>query len=113
MLKMVRKNIVRGVVLSVGLSAGLSAGPGFAEMAAAPDSGGQAVEEMAGEEMIAQVARVDAGGIEGRARGDVDATKAVPASRMTWESAAPQLDPFGNETVPVFDSAYSGREPVR
>jgi hypothetical protein len=107
MLKMVRKNIVAGVVLSVGLSAGLSAGPGFAEMAA-PDSGGQAVEEM-----IAQVARVDADGIEGMARGGADATKAVPASRMTWESAAPQLDPFGNETVPVFDSAYSGREPVR
>lgn len=104
MLKMVRKNIVGSVVLSVGLSAG----PGFAEVVAAPDSGGQA-----GEEMIAQVARVDAGGIEGMARGGADATKAVPASRMTWESAAPQLDPFGNETVPVFDSAYSGREPVR
>ncbi len=113
MLKMVRKNIVGSVVLSVGLSAGLSAGPGFAEMAAVPDSGGQAVEEMAGEEMIAQVARVDAGGIEGMARGGADATKAAPASRMTWESAAPQLDPFGNETVPVFNSAYSGREPVR
>ncbi|GEO41839.1 hypothetical protein SAE02_59870 [Skermanella aerolata] len=108
MLKMVRKNIVRGVVLSVALSAGL----GFAGMAA-PDSGGQAVEEIDVEEMIAQVARVDAGGIEGMARGDADATKAVPASRMTWESAAPQLDPFGNEMVPVFDSAYSGREPVR
>jgi hypothetical protein len=113
MLEMVWKNIVGGVVLSVGLSAG----PGFAEMAA-PDSGGHAVEEMAVEEMaveemIAQVARVDAGGIEGMARGDADATKAAPASRMTWESAAPQLDPFGNETVPVFDSAYSGREPVR
>ena len=117
MLKMVRKNIVGSVVLSVGLSAGLSAGPGFAEMAA-PDSGGHAgeemaVEEMAVEAMIAQVARVDAGGIEGMARGDADAMRAVPASRMTWESAAPQLDPFGNETVPVFDSAYSGREPVR
>jgi hypothetical protein len=113
MLKMVRKNIVGGVVLFVGLVTGLSAGPGFAEMAAAPDSGGRALEEMAVEEMIAQVARVDAGDIEGMARGDADATKAVPASRMTWESAAPQLDPFGNETVPVFDSAYSGREPVR
>jgi hypothetical protein len=113
MLKMVRKNIVGSVVLSVGLSAGLSAGPGFAEMAAGSDSGGHAVEEMAVEAMIAQVARVDAGGIEGMARGDADAMRAVPASRMTWESAAPQLDPFGNETVPVFDSAYSGREPVR
>lgn len=112
MLKMVRKNIVGSVVLSVGLSAGLSAGPGFAEMAA-PDSGRRAAEEMAAEEMIAQVARVDAGGTEGMARSDADATKAAPASRMTWESAAPQLDPFGNETVPVFDSAYSGREPVR
>jgi hypothetical protein len=109
MLKMVGKNIVGVVVLFVGLSAG----PGFAEMAAVPDSGGQAVEEMAGEEMIAQVARIDAGGIEGMARGDADDTKAALPSRMTWESAAPQLDPFGNETVPVFDSAYSGREPVR
>lgn len=113
MLKMVRKNIVGSIVLSVGLSLGLSAGPGFAEMAAAPGSGGQAAEEMAGEEMIAQVARVDAGGIERMARGGADAAKAAPASRMTWESAALQLDPFGNETVPIFDSAYSGRESVR
>jgi len=66
MLKMVRKNIVRGVVLFVGLAAGLSAGPGFAEMATASDSGGHAVEEMALEEMIAQVARVDAGGAIGK-----------------------------------------------
>jgi hypothetical protein len=33
----------------------------------------------------------------------------APASHMTWELAAPQLDPYGNETVPVFESAYSGR----
>ena len=109
MLKMVRKNIVGSVLLFVGLSAG----PGFAEMAAAPDSGGQAVEEMAREEMIAQVARIDAGAIDGMAQGDAGAPKAVPESQMTWESAAPQLDPFGNESVPVFDSAYSDREPAR
>jgi hypothetical protein len=33
----------------------------------------------------------------------------TPSSHMTWELAAPQLDPFGNEMVPVFTSAYSGR----
>jgi hypothetical protein len=63
--------------------------------------------------MITQVAGVDADGAKGMAWSDADAMKAVPAPRLTWEAAAPQLDPFGNETVPVFDSAYSGREPVR
>ena len=57
-------------------------------------------------------AGIDAGGIEGIPRSDTGVTKAVPTFRSTWGSAAPRLDPFGNETVPVFDSAYSGREPV-
>ena len=30
------------------------------------------------------------------------ATTAAPAPRMTWDSTAPELDAFGNETVPVF-----------
>jgi hypothetical protein len=32
-----------------------------------------------------------------------------PASRITWDSAAPELDAFGNETVPIFNSAYSAK----
>jgi hypothetical protein len=31
------------------------------------------------------------------------------APRMTWDSAAPELDAFGNETVPIFNSTYSAR----
>jgi hypothetical protein len=117
MLKMLRKNIARSVVLFVGLSAGLAAGLAIAGMAAAQETGSMAATPgsggQAGDGMITQVAGMDAGGAKGMARSDADATKAVPSSRMTWESVAPQLDPFGNETVPVFDSAYSGREPVR
>ena len=36
-------------------------------------------------------------------------TTAAPAPRMTWDSTAPELDAFGNETVPVF----TGSSPTR
>jgi hypothetical protein len=31
----------------------------------------------------------------------------APTPRMTWDSTAPELDAFGNETVPIFNSTYS------
>ena len=37
------------------------------------------------------------------------ATTAAPAPRMTWDSAAPELDAFGNETVPIFNAASPTR----
>jgi hypothetical protein len=37
------------------------------------------------------------------------ATIAAPAPRMTWDSTAPELDAFGNETVPVFTASSPTR----
>jgi hypothetical protein len=37
------------------------------------------------------------------------ATTATPAPRMTWDSTAPELDAFGNETVPVFTATSPTR----
>src|SRR5688572_26093904 len=37
------------------------------------------------------------------------ATTAAPAPRMTWDSTAPELDAFGNETVPVFTATSPTR----
>jgi hypothetical protein len=36
-------------------------------------------------------------------------TTAAPAPRMTWDSIAPELDTFGNETVPVFTATSPTR----
>jgi hypothetical protein len=33
------------------------------------------------------------------------ATTAAPTPRMTWDSNAPELDAFGNETVPIFTAS--------
>jgi hypothetical protein len=33
------------------------------------------------------------------------ATTAAPTPRMMWDSTAPELDAFGNETVPVFTAS--------
>jgi hypothetical protein len=47
---------------------------------------------------------------------DVNTTKTFasdrakgPAPRITWDSAAPELDALGNETVPTFNSTYSAK----
>jgi hypothetical protein len=65
--------------------------------------------QQAGDEVIAEATKFEVGAIAGATRSDAAGTKMTPTSHMTWELAAPQLDPFGNETVPIFNSPYSGR----
>ena len=36
-------------------------------------------------------------------------TTAAPAPRLIWDSTAPELDTFGNETVPIFNTTPAGR----
>jgi hypothetical protein len=104
-LKMDKRFIFRGVILTLalcvtGLASAQERGPGLVTA----EEGQQA-----GDEVIAEVTKFDVGAIAGATRSDAAGTKMTPSSHMTWELAAPQLDPFGNEMVPVFTSAYSGR----
>jgi hypothetical protein len=100
-----KRFIFRGVILTLalcvtGLASAQERGPGLVTA----EEGQQA-----GDEVIAEVTKFDVGAIAGATRSDAAGTKMTPSSHMTWELAAPQLDPFGNEMVPVFTSAYSGR----
>src|SRR3954470_810409 len=104
-LKMDKKFILRGVFLAVtlcvtGLASAQERGPGLVTA----EEGQQA-----GDEVIAEATKFEVGAIAGATQSDAPGTKMAPTSHMTWELAAPQLDPFGNETVPVFNSTYSGR----
>ena len=105
MLKMDKKFILRGVFLAVtlcvtGLASAQERGPGLVTA----EEGQQA-----GDEVIAEATKFDVGAITGATQSDAARTKMTPTSHMTWELAALQLDPFGNETIPIFNSAYSGR----
>ena len=105
MLKMDKKFILRGVVLAVTLCVtGLASARERGPVLVTAEEGQQA-----GDEVIAEVTKYEVGAIAGATRSDAAETKITPTSQLTWELAAPQLDPFGNETVPVFNSAYSGR----
>jgi hypothetical protein len=104
-LKMDKKFILQGAFLAVtlcvtGLASAQERGP---ELVTAKE-GQQAVDEV-----IAEATKFEVGAIAGATRRDAAGTKMNPTSHMIWELAAPQLDPFGNETVPIFNSAYSGR----
>jgi hypothetical protein len=104
-LKMDKRFIFRGVILTLalcvtGLASAQERGPGLVTA----EEGQQA-----GDEVIAEATKFEVGAIAGATRSDAAGTKMTPSSHMTWELAAPQLDPFGNEMVPVFTSAYSGR----
>jgi len=105
MLKMDKRFILQGVVLAAALC--------VTGLASAQERGLGLVTaeegQQAGDKVIAEATKFEVGAIAGAARSDAAGTKMTPASHMTWELAAPQLDPFGNETVPVFNSAYSGR----
>jgi hypothetical protein len=100
-----KKFILRGVVLAVTLCVtGLASARERGPVLVTAEEGQQA-----GDEVIAEVTEYEVGAIAGATRSDAAETKITPTSHLTWELAAPQLDPFGNETVPVFNSAYSGR----
>src|SRR5688500_10712687 len=100
-----KKFILRGVVLAVTLCVtGLASARERGPVLVTAEEGQQA-----GDEVIAEVTKYEVGAIAGATRSDAAETKITPTSHLTWELAAPQLDPFGNETVPVFNSAYTGR----
>jgi hypothetical protein len=100
-----KRDILRGVVLTVALcvTGSASAQETGSELAIAEEG------QQAGDEVIAEATKFEVGAIAGATRSNAAGTKMTPTSHMIWELAAPQLDPFGNETVPVFASAYSGR----
>jgi hypothetical protein len=104
-LEMNKGLILQGVVLAMGLC--------VTGLASAQESGPVLVTaeegQWAGDEVMAEATKFEVGAIVGATRSDATGTRMAPASHMTWELAAPQLDPYGNETVPVFESAYSGR----
>src|SRR3954454_6378758 len=100
-----KRDILRGIVLAVTLcvTGSAAAQETRSELVIAEEG------QQAGAEMIAEATEFDVGASAGATRSDAAETKMPSTSHMTWELAAPQLDPFGNETVPVFASAYSGR----
>jgi hypothetical protein len=73
-------------------------------ISAAPEE----AQQTAGDITPIGVGGEDAGGISTTKR-SIPGAAISPALRMTWDSAPPELDAFGNETVPVFNSTYSGR----
>ena len=99
---------LQGVILAVGVSV---AGMTTAGMTTAQESGSvpaapEVVQRTTGE--IDQVAAgVEAGSAIGATRSNAPQT--APAPHIVWDAATPQLDAFGNETVPIFHSTYSGR----
>jgi hypothetical protein len=105
MLKMNKGCILRGTVLAAALcvTGSASAQERGPELVTAEEG------RQAGDKVIAEATKFEVGTIAGATRSEAAGIKMPPTSRMTWELAAPQLDSFGNETVPVFNSAYSGR----
>ena len=94
---------LQGVILAVGLCiAGAATAQESGSISAAPEE----IQQAGGEMTPVAVESEDAGGIS-TTKGNIPGASISPAPRMTWDSAAPELDAFGNETVPVFKSIYS------
>jgi|SRR3954451_6084690 hypothetical protein len=105
MLKIDKALILRGIVLALALCVtGLASAQERGSALVTAEEGQQARDEV-----FAAAKKFEVGVINGATRSDAAGTKMAPTSHMTWELDAPQLDPFGNEMVPVFNSAYSGR----
>jgi hypothetical protein len=104
MLEMNIRYTVQGVILAAGLCvAGAASAQESGLIPVAPKTQQAGVERgpvgAEGE---------DSGGIS-TTKGDIPGAAISPAPRMTWDATAPELDAFGNETVPIFNSTYSGR----
>jgi hypothetical protein len=91
----------------------LAAGLCVAGAASAQESGLKSASPAEIQQATGNIAPV---GVEGEDAGAINSPKVdisgaakSPAPRMNWDSAAPELDAFGNETVPIFNSAYSAK----
>ena len=105
MFEMIIRCTLQGVILAVGLCvAGTATAQQNGPISAAPEE----AQQTAGDITPIGVGGEDAGGISTTKR-SIPGAAISPALRMTWDSAPPELDAFGNETVPVFNSTYSGR----
>lgn len=105
MLKTNKGCIIGGLVLAASLYITGSA----SAQQSRPESVTAEEGRQAGDEMTEEARNFDGGAVIATTRSDGVGTKINSTSHVTWELVATQLDPFGNETVPVFNSAYSGR----
>ena len=105
MLEISMRHTIQGVILAVGLCV---AGTATAQESGSISAGPEETQPAAGDMTSVGVGGEDAGGIS-TTKGNLPGTAISPAPRLTWDSAAPELDTFGNETVPIFKSTYSGR----
>jgi hypothetical protein len=106
MLELNIRYTVQSVMLAVAMCiAGVaSAAQESGLISAAPDG----IQQAGGDMAAVGVAVSNASGIS-TTKTTIPETTSSPAPRMTWDLAAPELDTFGNETVPIFNSTYSGR----
>jgi hypothetical protein len=96
---------VQSVMLAVVMCiAGVASAQESGSISAAPDD----IQQAGGDMAAVGVAVSNASGISTTKTTIPDAASS-PASRLIWDSATPELDAFGNETVPIFNSTYSGR----
>ena len=105
MFEMTIRCTLQGVILAVGLCvAGTATAQQNGPISAAPEE----IQQAASDTTSVGVRGEDAGGIS-TTKGNLPGTAMSPAPRLTWDATAPELDAFGNETVPIFNSTYSGR----
>jgi hypothetical protein len=97
--KQIMRHLVPGVILAFGVGA---AGAALAQTVA-PEVAPVATAT------IPLMTLEDTRGHTGMEPNTTAPTTAAPAPRMTWDSTAPELDAFGNETVPIFNAASPTR----
>jgi hypothetical protein len=103
MLEMNMRHVIQGIILGVGVSlVGGATAQESGPIPAAPEI----VQRTTGE--VDQVA-TGIGAASAISAPGSNAPQTAPAPRIVWDSAAPELDTFGNETVPIFHSTYSGK----
>jgi len=105
MLEMNIRYTVQGVILSAGLCV---AGAASAQESGLTSASPAETQQTAGSITPVSVEGEDAESVSST-KVDIPPAAKSPAPRMNWDSAAPELDAFGNETVPIFNSTYSGR----
>jgi hypothetical protein len=97
--KQTMRHLVPGVILAFGVGA---AGAALAQTVA-PEVAPVATAT------IPLMTLEDTRGHTGMEPNTTAPTTAAPAPRLVWESTAPELDAFGNETVPVFTASSPTR----
>jgi len=103
MLKMITRYTFQGVILAAGVCI---AGTATAQESASLFAGPVQAQQVSGE-MVPVTAGIETAAGMSIAQSSASGTATIPAPRITWDVTAPQLDAFGNETVPIFNSTYS------